>query len=63
VMLDPLAAMRSACMAIADGEANEIEMEWSEENDVGRESRLIITVRREVRNIVLQGDDTEGGRD
>jgi hypothetical protein len=56
-VIDPLAAMRAACLAIADGEANEVEMEWSEQTDADRETRLIITVRREVRHITLDKGD------
>lgn len=29
-MLDPLAAMAAACIAISNGEANEIELNWSQ---------------------------------
>lgn len=61
--VDPLVALPSACLAIADGEANEIEMEWrttSEDriDQPGVETVLTITVRREVRHLTMSGTTT-----
>lgn len=55
-MIDPLAAMRAACLAVSEGEANEIEMEWRRPTDAlgENEETLLITVRREVRHINVQ---------
>lgn len=50
MIVDPLAAMASACIAIANGEANEIEMNWTKPVDGSYEESLTITVRREVRH-------------
>ena len=49
MICDPFAAMTAACIAIANGDANEIELHWNE--SVGEvDSTLTITVRREVRH-------------
>jgi hypothetical protein len=51
MIVDPLAAMASACIAIANGEANEIEMNWTVPVDGAYDESLTITVRREVRHL------------
>lgn len=53
-MIDPLSALRAACIAVADGEAGEIELEWRTSRDdavdqPGVEETLTIVVRREVK--------------
>lgn len=53
MIVDPLAAMASACIAIANGEANEIEMNWTLPTTGTYDESLTITVRREVRHIGL----------
>lgn len=50
MIVDPLAAMTSACIAIANGEANEIEMNWTKPVDGTYDESLTIIVRREVRH-------------
>jgi hypothetical protein len=50
MIVDPLAAMASACIAIANGEANEIEMNWTKPVDGTYDESLTIIVRREVRH-------------
>lgn len=55
-MIEPLAAMRAACMAIADGDAHEIELVWRDTTEdrvdqPATEHELTITVRREVRHL------------
>ena len=55
---DPLAAMYAAVLAIADGEVGEIEIDWAVESD-GMECRLSVTVRREVRQFVVDPPPTD----
>jgi len=50
MIVDPLAAMASACIAIANGEANEIEMNWTKPVADTYDESLTIIVRREVRH-------------
>lgn len=61
MIVDPLAAMASACIAISNGEANEIELSWTRPIDATSDESLCITIRREVRHIGLPptttGDD------
>lgn len=61
MIVDPLAAMASACIAIANGEANEIEMNWTKPVDGTYDESLTIIVRREVRHYNYtppSGDDS-----
>lgn len=64
-MVDPLAAMAAACIAIADGDAAEIELRWHDTTE-GRidmpekETELTITVRREVQHIYPPGTVSGG---
>jgi hypothetical protein len=56
--------MRAACLAVSEGEANEIELEWTRPIDsLGeQEERLTITVRREVKHFRMgEGTYTEDG--
>jgi hypothetical protein len=53
MIVDPLAAMAAACIAISNGEANEIELNWTQPIDATTEESLNIVVRREVRHIGL----------
>jgi hypothetical protein len=64
-VIDPLAAMKAACLQIGDGDADEIELEWrttSEDriDQPGMETVLTITVRREVRHFVYPSSMTGG---
>ncbi len=51
MIVDPLAAMAAACIAISNGEANEIELTWSQPIDSMSDESLTINVRREVRHL------------
>lgn len=53
-MINPFAALRSACLSVADNEAGEIEFEWSSTDAAGHEHRLLISVRREPRALVVR---------
>lgn len=57
MIVDPLAAMQAACIAIANGEANEIEFNWTRPIDGMSDESLTITVRREVRHFHIPGAD------
>jgi len=54
VIIDPLAAMQAACIAISNGEANEIEFSWSQPGEGLSDETLTITVRREVKHFHVQ---------
>jgi hypothetical protein len=50
-MIDPLAAMQAACLSVANGDAAEVEIEFTQPfGNMDAEERLTITVRREVRH-------------
>jgi len=53
MIVDPLAAMAAACIAVGNGDANEIELCWSRPLDSVSDESLTITVRREVRHFNL----------
>lgn len=53
MIVDPLAAMAAACIAVGNGDANEIELCWCRPLDNDLEETLTITVRREVRHFNL----------
>lgn len=69
-IVDPFAAMSAACIAISNGEANEIELSFSTEHrapggmEPDRRDDLTITVRREVRHFyppATPASDEDGG--
>jgi hypothetical protein len=53
MIVDPLAAMAAACIAISNGEANEIELNWSQPVEGITDESLTITVRREIRHFYV----------
>lgn len=53
MIVDPLAAMAAACIAVGNGDSNEIELCWSRPVDGLTEETLTITVRREVRHFQM----------
>jgi hypothetical protein len=59
VITDPLASMQAACIAISNGEANEIELHWTQPVDSSSEESLTITIRRSVRHIHVGGGTTD----
>jgi hypothetical protein len=52
-VIDPLAAMQAACIAIGNGEAAEIELEWNDVTPDGIERRMTIYVRKTVKHFQL----------
>jgi hypothetical protein len=51
-MIEPLPAMYAAAETVAEGKAAEVELEWVEIGDDGRETRLCIWIRRDVKHLV-----------
>lgn len=69
MMIEPFAAFRAACLAVAAGEAEEIELEWRDASEdridqPGTETTLVIAVRRRVKHLhvggPLTGEETTG---
>lgn len=54
-MIEPMTAMYAALEAVAEGKAKEVELEWTETQGVDVETRLVITVRKEIKNFVVGG--------
>lgn len=55
-MIDPLPAMFAAVDAVERGDIGELELEWTTEDFLGNNTRLTITVRREVKHFTMQAD-------
>lgn len=53
---DPLAAMYAAVEQIRSGEIAEVVLDYTDSRPDGSEERLEITIRREVRKIVIHGE-------
>ena len=52
MIVDPMVAMRAACLAVQGSEADEVEIHFSEIFD-DREVHMDISVRRKVRDLTL----------